>query len=87
MKTAATVIVLVVMPLGFFFLAAIIVNRMLAKRRQRLTAATKPMRCQTPHSAQSLVSRFLTSWRSVLSPYGEPGSVPRSRRTTLGRTA
>ena len=35
MKTAASVIVLVVMPLGFLFLAAIIVNRMLAKRRQR----------------------------------------------------
>jgi hypothetical protein len=35
MKTAATVIILVVMPLGFFVLAAIIVNRMLAKWRRR----------------------------------------------------
>jgi cytochrome c-type biogenesis protein CcmH/NrfF len=34
MKTAAAVIVLVVMPLGFFVLAAMIVNRVLAKRRQ-----------------------------------------------------
>jgi hypothetical protein len=33
MKTAAAVIVLVVMPLGFFVLAAMIVNRMMAKRR------------------------------------------------------
>lgn len=35
MKTAASVIVLVVMPLGFFVLAAIILNRMLAKRHQQ----------------------------------------------------
>jgi hypothetical protein len=35
MKTAASVIVLIVMPLGFFVLAAIIVNRMLAKWRPR----------------------------------------------------
>ena len=35
MKTAASIIVLVVMPLGFFVLAAIIVTRMLAKWRQQ----------------------------------------------------
>jgi cytochrome c-type biogenesis protein CcmH/NrfF len=42
MKTAASIIVLVVMPLGLFVLAAIIVNRMLAKRRQQ-----RPERLQT----------------------------------------
>ena len=52
MKTAASVIVLVVMPLGFFVLAAIIVNRMLAKQRQRSQCAD---RCLIrPHS---LISR------------------------------
>ena len=37
MKTAAAVIVLVVMPLGFFILAAMIVNRMLAIGHRRPT--------------------------------------------------
>ena len=40
MKTAAAVLVLVVMPLGFFVLAAMIVNRMLAKRRQQRSDRT-----------------------------------------------
>jgi cytochrome c-type biogenesis protein CcmH/NrfF len=41
MKTAAAVIVLVMMPLGFFVLAAMIVNRMLAKRRQQCPDRTQ----------------------------------------------
>ena len=43
MKTAASIIVLVVMPLGFFVLAALIVKRMLAKhRRQRAARLQAP---------------------------------------------
>src|SRR5262249_29290908 len=67
MKTAASVIVLVVMPLGFFFLAAIIVNRMLAKRRQRrpdrgYEASALP---DAPDPAQSLVIRSRVGVRSL----------------------
>jgi hypothetical protein len=40
MKTVTSVAVLVIMPLGFFVLAAVIVNRMLAKRRLQLSSRT-----------------------------------------------
>ena len=46
MKTVASIVVLVVMPLGFFVLAALIVKRMLAKHRRRRAA-----RLQTPSAS------------------------------------
>ena len=42
MKTLASIVVLVVMPLGFFVLAALIVKRMLAKHRQRAARLHTP---------------------------------------------
>jgi hypothetical protein len=46
MKTVASIIVLVVMPLGFFVLAALIAKRMLAKLRRQRAA-----RLQTPSAS------------------------------------
>jgi cytochrome c-type biogenesis protein CcmH/NrfF len=46
MKSAASIIVLIVMPLGFLVLAGVFVNRMLAKRRQQ-----RPDRLQTPSAS------------------------------------
>ena len=58
MKTAASIIVLVVMPLGLFVLAAIIVNRMLAKRRQQRhdRLQTPSVSTQGDHAGHPLVS-------------------------------
>ena len=53
MKTAAAVIVLVVMPLGFFVLAAMIVNCMLAKRRQQRPGRTQRLSASTQDDGTS----------------------------------
>jgi hypothetical protein len=62
MKTVASIVVLVVMPLGFFVLAALIVKRMLAKHpRQRadrlqMPSASTQGNCTGHLSALSLCS-------------------------------
>ena len=59
MKTAAAVLVLVVMPLGFFVLAAMIVNRMLAKRRQQRSDRTQTLSASTQEDGTSHPSALL----------------------------
>jgi cytochrome c-type biogenesis protein CcmH/NrfF len=59
MKTAAAVLVLVVMPLGFFVLAAMIVNHMLAKRRQQRSDRTQTLSASTQEDGTSHPSALL----------------------------
>jgi cytochrome c-type biogenesis protein CcmH/NrfF len=59
MKTAVAVIVLVVMPLGFFVLAAMIVNRMLAKRRQQCPDRSQRSSASTQDDGTSHPSALL----------------------------
>jgi hypothetical protein len=68
MKVAISIAVAIVMPLGFFVLFGVIVNHVLAKRRQQRPARLRHQACQHEAITRGILQRCSFGRSFVLEP-------------------